>query len=144
MPRLARDQYDAGKRVSRDEVRAGDLVFFSTNGPGPSHVGIALDDEEFVHAPEQPRRGPRRAPDHRLLAPRATSAPGACPDEYRGYPFEFVPGGGGGSVGRGLTGAGSAADGSAAAGSGGAIGAGAATGLFGGGSTRPMRPRMIC
>jgi cell wall-associated NlpC family hydrolase len=51
LPRLARDQYDTGKRVSRDEVRAGDLVFFSTNGPGPSHVGIALDGEEFVHAP---------------------------------------------------------------------------------------------
>ena len=51
MPRLAREQYDTGKRVSRDEVRAGDLVFFSTNGPGPSHVGIALDGEEFVHAP---------------------------------------------------------------------------------------------
>ena len=38
-------------RVSRDELRPGDLVFFSTVAPGVSHVGIALDDEEFVHAP---------------------------------------------------------------------------------------------
>ena len=51
VPRLARDQFDAGKRVSRDDVRAGDLVFFSTVAPGASHVGIALDDDEFVHAP---------------------------------------------------------------------------------------------
>jgi cell wall-associated NlpC family hydrolase len=51
VPRVTRDQFTAGKRVSRDQVRAGDLVFFSTVAPGASHVGIALDDEEFVHAP---------------------------------------------------------------------------------------------
>ena len=39
------------QRVSRGDIRAGDLVFFSTVAPGASHVGIALDDEEFVHAP---------------------------------------------------------------------------------------------
>jgi cell wall-associated NlpC family hydrolase len=50
MPRQARDQFDAGKRIGRDDVRAGDLVFFDTSG-GVSHVGIALDGEEFVHAP---------------------------------------------------------------------------------------------
>ena len=48
---MTRDQFTAGERVSRDQVRAGDLVFFSTVAPGASHVGIALDDEEFVHAP---------------------------------------------------------------------------------------------
>ena len=36
---------------ARADVRAGDLVFFSTVAPGASHVGIALDDDEFVHAP---------------------------------------------------------------------------------------------
>ncbi len=51
VPRVTRDQFTAGERVSRDQVRAGDLVFFSTVAAGASHVGIALDDEEFVHAP---------------------------------------------------------------------------------------------
>ena len=51
MPRQTREQFTAGVRVSRDKLRAGDLVFFSTVAPGASHVGIALDDDEFVHAP---------------------------------------------------------------------------------------------
>ena len=29
----------------------GDLVFFSTTDPGPSHVAIAVNIDEFVHAP---------------------------------------------------------------------------------------------
>jgi len=51
IPRQTRDQFAAGNRVGRKDVRAGDLVFFSTVAPGASHVGIALDDDEFVHAP---------------------------------------------------------------------------------------------
>jgi cell wall-associated NlpC family hydrolase len=38
-----------GARV--DDVRAGDLVFFRTSGRGPTHVGIALGPDRFVHAP---------------------------------------------------------------------------------------------
>lgn len=51
VPRQTRDQFGAGERVSRGKLRAGDLVFFNTAGSGASHVGIALDDDEFVHAP---------------------------------------------------------------------------------------------
>ncbi|HEV3216419.1 MAG TPA: NlpC/P60 family protein, partial [Vicinamibacterales bacterium] len=29
----------------------GDLLFFSTTGPGATHVAIALDSQRFVHAP---------------------------------------------------------------------------------------------
>ena len=51
LPRDVRTQYDAGIPIAADRVMRGDLVFFSTTEPGPSHVGIALDDDQFVHAP---------------------------------------------------------------------------------------------
>jgi cell wall-associated NlpC family hydrolase len=51
VPRQTRQQYGAGRRIGRGDLQAGDLVFFSTVAPGASHVGIALDDDEFVHAP---------------------------------------------------------------------------------------------
>jgi cell wall-associated NlpC family hydrolase len=50
MPRTVEEQAHYGLRVE-DELRAGDLVFFHTSGRGPSHVGIALDNTRFVHAP---------------------------------------------------------------------------------------------
>lgn len=51
VPRQTSAQFAVGSAVARTELRAGDLVFFSTVAPGASHVGIALDDDEFVHAP---------------------------------------------------------------------------------------------
>jgi len=51
VPRSAAEQFRMGQRVSARDVRAGDLVFFSTIAPGASHVGLALSADEFVHAP---------------------------------------------------------------------------------------------
>ncbi len=53
LPRSVRDQFQAGLAVPRDSLIAGDLVFFSTTGPGPTHVGIVIDEKDlsFVHAP---------------------------------------------------------------------------------------------
>jgi peptidoglycan DL-endopeptidase CwlO len=50
-PRTSAEQYSLGTEVDLDHVRAGDLVFFSTVAPGASHVGLAINREEFIHAP---------------------------------------------------------------------------------------------
>jgi hypothetical protein len=51
VPRTVADLADAGTRVKHAEVRPGDLLFFRTSGRGPTHVGIALGPDRFVHAP---------------------------------------------------------------------------------------------
>ena len=51
VPRTVADQFALGARVDPRSVAPGDLVFFSTVSPGPSHVGIAISRDEFVHAP---------------------------------------------------------------------------------------------
>jgi cell wall-associated NlpC family hydrolase len=51
LPREVREQFNAGKKISADDLAPGDLIFFSTTEPGPSHVGIAVGGDEFVHAP---------------------------------------------------------------------------------------------
>ena len=51
LPRQTSAQFTVGARVGQDRIQPGDLIFFSTVAPGASHVGIAIDDDEFVHAP---------------------------------------------------------------------------------------------
>jgi len=70
LPREVRDQFNAGRPVDRDAIEAGDLLFFQTADKNtvasaekksaasgssrnlqPSHVGIALGGDTFVHAP---------------------------------------------------------------------------------------------
>ena len=49
LPRTADAQYYAGHRFT-GTPKPGDLVFFQTYEPGPSHVGISLGGDRFVHA----------------------------------------------------------------------------------------------
>jgi len=49
LPRTAREQFNAVRKISRTELQEGDLVFFNTRG-GVSHVGYYLQNNKFVHA----------------------------------------------------------------------------------------------
>ena len=51
LPREAREQFREGRSVRATDVVPGDLLFFSTVAPGPTHVAIAIGGDQFVHAP---------------------------------------------------------------------------------------------
>lgn len=53
LPRRAIAQSKVGKKVSRDELKKGDLVFFDTSKSRRgyvNHVGIYIGDGKFIHA----------------------------------------------------------------------------------------------
>jgi cell wall-associated NlpC family hydrolase len=94
MPREVRDQYRTGWKVDRRDVQPGDLVFFRTVGRGASHVGVALGDGQFVHAPSS--RGVVRVERYdgpywssRFVGARRVD--GAAPAAHQGLPGTVRP-----------------------------------------------------
>ena len=51
LPRAVREQFWVGKSIETEDLAPGDILFFSTTEPGPSHVAIAVGGDQFVHAP---------------------------------------------------------------------------------------------
>jgi cell wall-associated NlpC family hydrolase len=49
LPRTAREQISIGKKVEKDQLEEGDLVFFKRRGNN-AHVGIYIGDNQFIHA----------------------------------------------------------------------------------------------
>src|SRR4029079_12350752 len=49
--REVREQFRVGQPVKAEELAPGDILFFATTDPGPSHVAIAVGGDQFVHAP---------------------------------------------------------------------------------------------
>ena len=92
VPRTVAEQFAMGLTVVAADLRPGDLIFFDTSQPGPSHVGIAVDADTFVHAPgsggvvrvdrlatrywQDRLRGIRRVGVVQERSPGATASPG--------------------------------------------------------------------
>jgi cell wall-associated NlpC family hydrolase len=56
LPRSVQAQYGVGRKISRDEMQTGDLVFYKTSRKKYSHVGIYIGDHRFIHAPRTGKR----------------------------------------------------------------------------------------
>lgn len=54
VPRSTSQLWSAARTVEREDLQAGDLLFFSIEGK-MQHVGLYLGEERFVHAPQSGR-----------------------------------------------------------------------------------------
>ncbi len=50
LPRSSRQQYEQGRFIHLEQLEAGDLLFFNTDGTGVSHVGLYVGEGTMIHA----------------------------------------------------------------------------------------------
>lgn len=50
IPRGATSQYNAGTKISLEDIQPGDLIFYSHSGYGIDHVGMYIGGSKIVHA----------------------------------------------------------------------------------------------
>ena len=51
LPRTSGSMAQVGERISRSELKPGDMVFFSHGGGRISHVGMYIGEGRFIHSP---------------------------------------------------------------------------------------------
>jgi cell wall-associated NlpC family hydrolase len=56
LPRNTEGLWAGSRTVSRNELRAGDLLFFHQEGKRNSHVAIYVGNNRFVHAPSSGKK----------------------------------------------------------------------------------------
>lgn len=72
--RRSSDYFQMGAPVQGADLSPGDLVFFTTYAPGPSHVGIYLGNRKFIHAASGAGRVMMNALDESYYAARYLGA----------------------------------------------------------------------
>jgi len=53
LPRTTREMAQTLPKIAKNNLQSGDLLFFNVNGKPFSHVGIYIDNNDFVHAPSR-------------------------------------------------------------------------------------------
>jgi gamma-D-glutamyl-L-lysine dipeptidyl-peptidase len=56
LPRTSRDQIQSGEEIPIEMLQTGDLVFFSSDGNTPTHVGVYMGHHQFLHAEKKAGR----------------------------------------------------------------------------------------
>jgi peptidoglycan endopeptidase LytE len=74
VPRTTDAMWQEGRAVSRDQLKVGDIVFFTTTRPGPSHAGIYIGNNQFIHASSGFGRVTVTSLDYRYYRPRYLGA----------------------------------------------------------------------
>lgn len=74
VPRTTYAMWAEGRPVPRGQLRVGDIVFFHTTRPGPSHAGIYIGNNQFIHASSGFGRVTVTAMDYRYYLPRYLGA----------------------------------------------------------------------
>ncbi len=74
LPRTTYEMFRSGMPVPREELKTGDIVFFETVSPGPSHAGIYLGDGRFIHSSSGFSRVTITPLDHPYYVPRYLGA----------------------------------------------------------------------
>jgi len=81
LPRSAREQFTVGEKVDKKELAVGDLVFFQTYARFPSHVGIYLGNNLFIHASSKTKRVTIDSLEHPYYVSRYIGAKRLLPEE---------------------------------------------------------------
>ena len=53
LPRTSLEQGRSGENIPIQNLQNGDLVFFSSDGATPNHVGLYVGENQFIHAEQK-------------------------------------------------------------------------------------------